>query len=332
MIAFHSVLPEIAQREVRCIHVSDQPDLFTSPGLPPGEYAFAEFYCEDLNCDCRRVFIQVLARHDRDRVVASINYGWEDEEFYRQKMPWDPNAPAEVVNASLDPLNTQSACAADLLEIFRQQVKDDSYRLRLQRHSQMLRDEIRRRQPPAPPPGPAPVATVAPVAPAPLAPPPAIARIPTAHRDRFDVVATMLAGFGATHLDAELTGFTLELWQRICRRKSPDCLRGKPGVWAASVVHVIARMNFLFDRSQPVHLTFDTICNFFGVNKTTIGGKATGIEHTLRLRPHSEPGLCRSEFMESFTMVQLSNGIVLSFKMAKRMGYLPPGVTPADLS
>jgi hypothetical protein len=34
-------------------------------------------------------------------------------------------------------------------------------------------------------------------------------------------------------------------------------------------------MNFLFDRSQPVHLTFDTVCNFYQTNKTTVGSKAT---------------------------------------------------------
>ncbi len=330
MIAFHAVLPDLAQREVRCIHVSDEPGLFPSPGLPAGEYAFAEFYCEDLNCDCRRVFIQVLARDQRDQVLASINYGWEDEAFYRQKMSYDPEAPAQVVNASLDPLNTQSVYSADLLRIFQQQVREESYRLRLGRHSQLCRDEIRRRQPQAPPQKPARAAAEPPAAPS--APPPSNVGIPTAHRARFDEVAALLTQFGQQHLDAELTGFTLELWRRLCRRKASDCLRGQPHVWAATVVHVIARMNFLFDRSQPVHLTFDTICGFFQTSKTTIGSKATGVERTLRLSQHSEPGLCRRQFLESLTMIRLANGMVLSFEMAKRMGYLPPDANPADLS
>lgn len=155
--------------------------------------------------------------------------------------------------------------------------------------------------------------------------------IPAAHRARFDEVAALLAQFGAQHLDAELTGFTLELWRRLCRRKAPDCLRGKPTVWAASVVHVIARMNFLFDRDQPVNLTFDTICGFFQTSKTTIGSKATGIERTLRLQQHSEPGLCREKFLESLTMVRLANGMVLPWEMAKEMGCLPPDAKPGDL-
>src|SRR2546426_11669069 len=95
-------------------------------------------------------------------------------------------------------------------------------------------------------------------------------RIPADRSERFNEVARLLEQFGQQYLDPELTGFTLELWTRLCRKKAPDCMRGKAEVWAASVVHVIARMNFLFDRAQPVHLTFDTIGNFFQVSKTTI--------------------------------------------------------------
>jgi len=158
-----------------------------------------------------------------------------------------------------------------------------------------------------------------------------INRIPSDREARFAEVAALVEQFGRQHLDAELTAFAIELWTRLCRRKAPDCLRGTPAVWAASVTHVIARMNFLFDRSQPVHLTLDTICGFFQTSKTTVGGKASEIERTLKLRQHSEPGLCRSKFQESFTMIELPNGLVLTWAMAKQMGYLPPDATPEHL-
>jgi hypothetical protein len=156
-------------------------------------------------------------------------------------------------------------------------------------------------------------------------------RIPLAHRARFDEIAALIAHFGQIHLDAELTGFAIELWRRLCCRKASDCLRGKPEVWAASVIHVIARINFLSDRNEPVHLTFDTVCDFFHTSKTTIGGKATLIERTLKLRQHSEPGLCRNKFMEAFTTIELSNGLVLSFASAKTMGFIPANATIDDL-
>jgi hypothetical protein len=160
------------------------------------------------------------------------------------------------------------------------------------------------------------------------APPRDASGIPTEKRERFGEVAALLEQFGQAHLDPELTTFTLELWRRICRRQIIDCRRGKPAVWAASVVHVIARMNFLFDCGQPVHVTFDTISGWFQVNKNTLGGKATEIERALRLSQHAEPGLCRSQFINDFTTVRLSNGMLLSLSTAKRMGLVPPDAMP----
>jgi len=146
MIPFHSVLPEIAQREVRCVHLQAVPGVTPSSGLSAGEYAFVEFYCDDLDCDCRRVFIQVIARHRQDKVLASINYGWEKESFYRKRMSYDPDAPRQIVRGSLDPINQQSEHAEELLELFQRHVLDKAYRRRLQRHHQLFRDELRRRR------------------------------------------------------------------------------------------------------------------------------------------------------------------------------------------
>jgi hypothetical protein len=144
MIPFHSLLPEIAQREVRCVHLQAVPGVTPCSSLSAGEYAFVEFYCEDLNCDCRRVFLQVIARHRQDKILASINCGWEKESFYRKRMP--PDAPRQIVRGSLDPINRQSEHAEELLELFQRHVLDEAYRLRLRRHHQLFRDELRRRR------------------------------------------------------------------------------------------------------------------------------------------------------------------------------------------
>lgn len=155
-------------------------------------------------------------------------------------------------------------------------------------------------------------------------------RVPKDRRDRFEEVAHHLTAFGGEHLDAELTGFTLELWARVCRRRDPACLRGKSTVWAAAVVHVISRLNFLHDRSQPVHLTMDTLCGSFGVSKKTVGPKATAIERGLGLHSYGEPGITRRSLLEQFTMLRNPNGMVLSFEMARDMGYLPPDAKVED--
>jgi len=144
MIPFHTLCPDLAQREVRVLLIGGPADAPPGPMPPAGEYAFVEFYCEDLDCDCRRAFLQVMAKNQAGRVFASINCGWEKESFYRKTMPWDKSAPKQVVRGSLDPLNAQSEYAQFFLEAFQKLVWDESYRLRLQRHHQVFREELKR--------------------------------------------------------------------------------------------------------------------------------------------------------------------------------------------
>ena len=146
MSPFHSLLPELAQRETRCVHLGATPDGASEPALPADEYAYLEFYCEDLNCDCRRVFLQVVAKGQPGKVFASIGYGWEKESFYRKRMPWDPDEARGTVRGELDPLNEQFEFAEDFLELFRRVVLDEPYRLRLRRHYQLSREELARRR------------------------------------------------------------------------------------------------------------------------------------------------------------------------------------------
>ena len=148
MISFHSVLPELAQREVRCVHVGPGANVAPVSALPADEYAYFEYYCDDLHCDCRRVLLQVIAKAQPGKIFASISYGWDDEAFYRKKMPWNPDDARGTVRGELDPLNEQSEFAAEFLDLFRRFVLDEPYRLRLRRHYKLLREELARRDTP----------------------------------------------------------------------------------------------------------------------------------------------------------------------------------------
>jgi len=142
MIPFHTFFPELAQREVRCLHLGPDPE---AGSLPADEYVYLEHYCEELGCDCRRVFIEVISREQPGRIFASINYGWEKESFYRKRMPYDSDAALSVTRGELDPINEQSEFAEVLLELFRTRVLDEPYRLRLRRHYRVFKEELARR-------------------------------------------------------------------------------------------------------------------------------------------------------------------------------------------
>jgi hypothetical protein len=96
-------------------------------------------YCEDRGCDCRRVLITVVGRETGSRPLATINYGWESEEYSAQ---WseDPELAKEMAGAQLDPINPQSEHAAALLELFEYLIQDRAYVERLKRHYALFRE------------------------------------------------------------------------------------------------------------------------------------------------------------------------------------------------
>lgn len=146
MIPFHSILPELAQSEVRCVHVEEAINLSEAQVLPADEYVYLEYFCDDLACDCRRVLLEVISKKQPNKICASISYGWEKEKFYRKRTPWDPDEARGTVRGELDPLNEQSEYAEALLELFQKFVLDEPYRLRLRRHYRIFREELARRQ------------------------------------------------------------------------------------------------------------------------------------------------------------------------------------------
>ena len=101
-----------------------------------------ELYCDEADCDCRRVVIEVIARSTGE-TLAIINFGWERASFYEQKLGSAEYA-REVIGASLDPLNPQSRHAPVLLALFREVLKDPAYTDRLARHYQSFKQTVRK--------------------------------------------------------------------------------------------------------------------------------------------------------------------------------------------
>ena len=136
MTTFSTRFPDLAWRETRTITVRGL-DV-----LPDGEYAFLESYCDDANCDCRRVMLRVLGRASGPQVWATISYGWESEQFYerwvgRAEDGWDNKGPY------LDPLNPQTPYADALLRMFEYVLTDRAYVERLKRHYRMFKAAVR---------------------------------------------------------------------------------------------------------------------------------------------------------------------------------------------
>jgi len=132
--------------------------------------------------------------------------------------------------------------------------------------------------------------------------------------ERLNEIKDLVLAFCEEHLDEELYGYALELCDMLGRKRKISITRGKKEIWAASIIYVIARLNFLFDPESEFFLSGDTVCDFFGTKKSTVGNKATQIEKACNLGLGAE-GLCSPEISDALTLVELPNGLVIPKSM-----------------
>jgi len=67
-------------------------------------------------------------------------------------------------------------------------------------------------------------------------------------------IAAFTDQFCAARLDAEYADLCRRLIATLARKRPTPLARGAPRIWAAGVLYAVGRANFLFDRSQPIHL------------------------------------------------------------------------------
>jgi len=128
-------------------------------------------------------------------------------------------------------------------------------------------------------------------------------------KERVIEIKTMLNSFCETYLNEELEGYTIRLCDELSRKRKINILRGKKEIWAASIIYIISRLNFLFDKGNENYITVDIICDFFSTNKSTIYNKATQIERVCNLAIGAE-GYCSKEITDSFTFYQTPEGFI----------------------
>jgi len=127
---------------------------------------------------------------------------------------------------------------------------------------------------------------------------------------RVNEIQELLLPFCEEHLDEELTGYVLKLLGILGRKRVISITRGRPEIWAAGIIYVIARLNFLFDRDNQYYISADTIADFFEASKSTTGQKAALIEKACNISM-AEKGLCREEISDMFEFVQTPGGFII---------------------
>ena len=135
-VPFGEKFPDIAERETRAVTVPND-NL-----VPRGKYGFVESYCDEVDCDCRRVFLSVYSSEQKP--VAEIAFGWESEKFYADWMgSTEPEYIKDLKGPVLNETSPQSKYADNWLKFISEVLlKDKQYVERLKKHYQLFRKKV----------------------------------------------------------------------------------------------------------------------------------------------------------------------------------------------
>jgi hypothetical protein len=137
---FYNKFPEIAEDETRSITI------FNDPKLSDDSFGLIESYCDETDCDCRRVFLNIHSEK-QDKILAVITFGWESEKFYANWLGTnEPQIIKELKGPTLNLASPQSKLAPKILNLVHRLVlHDKKYIERLKRHYELFREDIKNR-------------------------------------------------------------------------------------------------------------------------------------------------------------------------------------------
>ena len=127
-------------------------------------------------------------------------------------------------------------------------------------------------------------------------------------------IKKLIQKFCLVELDKEQNRFAIDLLKLIISDPVLDIDRGKVNIWAASIVYVIARLNFSFDKESDTYISIDQLCDFFGTVKSTTGNKATQIEQAYEITPGDED-FTKPEIAEIFKVHVTEDGWIFPASM-----------------
>jgi hypothetical protein len=158
-------------------------------------------------------------------------------------------------------------------------------------------------------------------------------RVPAALRARVREIVELTDAMCARELDREYAELCRRLVAKLSRKRPSPIERGEAQVWAAGALYAVGQNNFLFDPSQPLHLSADQLGDLLAVPKSTMAAKAKWIRDAVRLNAPMDPEFCRRELFAEHPLAWLVevDGLIIDARMlpadlqaeAQRHGLIP---------
>lgn len=143
--------------------------------------------------------------------------------------------------------------------------------------------------------------------------------VPKIMQKKYEEISKLLIEYSEEYLNKEYEELCLHALEKLCRKRPSPLQSGRADTWAAGIVYAIGSNNFIFDKSQPIHMTAKELAAPFGVAASTASSKAALIKKALKIDYFHAEWCLPSEAAENpmLWMVEI-NGLPVDARM------LPP--------
>lgn len=103
-------------------------------------------------------------------------------------------------------------------------------------------------------------------------------------KEKMKEIILLTSKFCKEYLDDEYKQICEKLIHKMSRKHNVPFLRGRLDIWAASIIHALGQINFLFDQNTKPYVSAELIAEYFNTSTSTTGQKAKKIRDMFRLR------------------------------------------------
>ncbi len=143
--------------------------------------------------------------------------------------------------------------------------------------------------------------------------------VPKNMQSTYAAITGLTDTFNNAHLTEEYADLCRQMTAKLCRKRPSPLIKGRPATWAAAIVYTIARVNFLFDKTQTPHKPAKELCKLLGINQNTASSKSSQIMDLLNIMQFQPEWTCPSQMDDNpFAWMIQIDGIIVDIRDTPR--------------
>ena len=141
-------------------------------------------------------------------------------------------------------------------------------------------------------------------------------KIPKEMQPIYDEIAELIISFSNEHLNEEYQQLCLRALEKLCRKRPSPLKNGRRNTWAAGIVYAVGSNNFIFDKSQDIHMSSKELAAAFSVAASTAASKAGKKKKMLKIDYFNAEWCLPSEIGENTMLWMVSiDGFIYDARM-----------------